>query len=296
MDPHRLRPLVEHSSPDPLAWLTGVAVRAGIPAPERAALDGVRTLPERWALVARTGGITPEALARLVAAHYRLDVANLGPANPRALRLVPASVAWTHQVLAVGESDRNVFLATADPTSTAAEEAVEIASGRRPVFRIAPPAAVRRAIAACYPEPATAAEAPVAVAAPLGASAPILVVDDDDVVRALLRSLLETEGFAVHEAGDGHEALGRLAEQAFGLVITDLRMPVLDGRGLVRRVRAVPPPPGTRPVPIIVVTSSEDEAEELTLMDLGADDYVRKPFEPARLRARVRAVLRRSGA
>ena len=116
----------------------------------------------------------------------------------------------------------------------------------------------------------------------------ILVVDDDPKTVASVRLYLEHGGCAVISAGDGREALGRAAtEPRPDLVVLDLMLPGLDGFAVCRRLREI------SDVPIIMLTARSTEEDRLEGLDLGADDYVIKPFSPRELAARVRAVLRR---
>jgi two-component system KDP operon response regulator KdpE len=115
----------------------------------------------------------------------------------------------------------------------------------------------------------------------------ILVVDDEAGIRKVARDALERAGHEVETAVDGEDALGVLEEKQYALVITDLNMPRLDGRGLVRRIRE------SSDVPILVLTVRQEEREKVRLLDEGADDYVTKPFGVAELVARARALLRR---
>jgi len=110
----------------------------------------------------------------------------------------------------------------------------------------------------------------------------ILVVDDDAGVRYTLRDVLEDEGYAVDEAEDGAEALERLAEDTFHLVLSDLRMPNLDGLELLRRIRERPQPPR-----VVLITAHGSERTAVEAMKHGAYDYFRKPFEPDELLAVV---------
>ncbi|HEX9109571.1 MAG TPA: ATPase, T2SS/T4P/T4SS family [Longimicrobiales bacterium] len=121
----------------------------------------------------------------------------------------------------------------------------------------------------------------------------ILLAEDDPVQSRLARGVLEKAGFEVTEAADGHVAWVTLrGTGGFSLVLTDLRMPNLDGTALLERIRGSE---ATADVPVVVLTSVAEEELEVALLDKGADDYIRKPFEPARLVARVRAALRRAG-
>ena len=115
----------------------------------------------------------------------------------------------------------------------------------------------------------------------------ILVVDDEAGIRKVTRDALERAGHEVETAVDGEDALGILEEKECALVITDLNMPRLDGRALVRRIRE------KSDVPILVLTVRQEEREKVRLLDDGADDYVTKPFGVAELVARAHALLRR---
>src|SRR5919106_4097758 len=115
----------------------------------------------------------------------------------------------------------------------------------------------------------------------------ILVVDDEPRITRLVRDYLERAGFAVSVARDGEEALMRARTERPDLVILDLGLPRLDGLDVTRRLRA------DGNVPIIMLTARDDETDKLIGLELGADDYVTKPFSPRELVARVRAVLRR---
>jgi type II secretory ATPase GspE/PulE/Tfp pilus assembly ATPase PilB-like protein len=118
----------------------------------------------------------------------------------------------------------------------------------------------------------------------------ILVVDDDPEDRLLVRTILKKEGWEVEEARDGDEALKRLSGAVpFDLVVLDLEMPNRDGRQVVAALRE-----SGNQVPVIVLTGSPDPADEYRLMEGGADDYLRKPLDPPRFLARVRAALRRA--
>jgi DNA-binding response OmpR family regulator len=119
--------------------------------------------------------------------------------------------------------------------------------------------------------------------------AKILVVDDDDDIRLLLRELLTRAGYDVDEAADGRAALRRLYESQPALVLLDVSMPELDGFQTLERVRDL------SDVPVIMVTARADELEKVRGLGAGADDYVAKPFGRQELLARVAALLRRSG-
>jgi two-component system alkaline phosphatase synthesis response regulator PhoP len=117
--------------------------------------------------------------------------------------------------------------------------------------------------------------------------ATILVVDDEPKITQLVRDYLERAGFGVVTAGDGREALMRAHTERPDLVILDLGLPQLDGLDVTRSLRR------DGDLPIIMLTARDDETDKLIGLELGADDYVTKPFSPRELVARVRAVLRR---
>jgi len=118
----------------------------------------------------------------------------------------------------------------------------------------------------------------------------ILVVDDEAQITRVLRRGLESAGFQVRIASDGRSGLESFRAWLPDLVITDLSMPGLDGLGLCERIRQL------SEVPILVLSVREDETTKVKALDLGADDYVAKPFGMAELTARIRALLRRTSA
>ena len=121
---------------------------------------------------------------------------------------------------------------------------------------------------------------------------PILVVDDDPEDRLLVRTVLKKHGFEVQEAADGHEALELIGEgRRHALVVLDLEMPTVNGREVLASLRGSH---STAALPVFVLTGSPDPEDEYRLMAAGADDYLRKPLDPPRFIARVRAALRRA--
>jgi DNA-binding response OmpR family regulator len=118
----------------------------------------------------------------------------------------------------------------------------------------------------------------------------ILLVDDEDSVQKLLSYPLERDGFRVVHARDGEEALARFAEEDVDLVVLDLMLPKLDGLEVCKRLRA------ESTVPIIMLTARDDELDKVLGLELGADDYITKPFSIREFRSRVRALLRRAAA
>jgi DNA-binding response OmpR family regulator len=119
-------------------------------------------------------------------------------------------------------------------------------------------------------------------------SSTILLVDDEDSVQKLLAYPLEREGFRVLQARDGEEALMRFAAEDVDLVVLDIMLPKLDGLEVCKRLRA------ESEVPIIMLTARDEEPDRVAGLELGADDYVSKPFSPRELSARIKAILRRS--
>jgi type IV pilus assembly protein PilB len=121
----------------------------------------------------------------------------------------------------------------------------------------------------------------------------IFIAEDDPVQRLLVSTSLEKGGFRVAQASDGTEALRRISEgEECALLLTDLHMGEMNGDVLIRRLRENPKTAG---LPIVVLTGSEEAEREAELIDAGADDYIRKPVDAARLLSRVRAALRRAG-
>jgi two-component system, OmpR family, response regulator len=116
----------------------------------------------------------------------------------------------------------------------------------------------------------------------------ILLVDDEESVQRLLAYPLEREGFRVVQARDGQEALDRFAAHQIDLVVLDVMLPRLDGLEVCKRLRA------ESNVPIIMLTARDDELDKVLGLELGADDYITKPFSIREFRSRVRALLRRA--
>jgi len=137
-------------------------------------------------------------------------------------------------------------------------------------------------------------------ATPIGPSAPapdpgartrplVLLADDEDAIREELVAFLERAGFDVHAVVDGAQALAAVAAVEPDLCVLDVVMPALDGREVLRRMRAE-----DRWNPVVLLTRVGQSGERATALDEGADDYLTKPFDPSELAARVRAVLRRA--
>ena len=118
----------------------------------------------------------------------------------------------------------------------------------------------------------------------------VLVVEDEHNIATVVRIALERDGHRVVLVRTGEEALAELPRHPVGLVVLDLGLPGMDGLEVCRRIRA-----GSS-LPIIMLTARDEEADRVVGLELGADDYVPKPFSPRELAARVKAVLRRSTA
>ena len=119
-------------------------------------------------------------------------------------------------------------------------------------------------------------------------AARILVVDDEEGNRRLLREILEPQGYEVLEAADGEEALAALAERAPDLVLLDLMMPRRDGYSVCREIKS---DPRTRLVPVIILTTLDEMQDKLKAIELGADDFLNKPFHTIELTTRIRSLL-----
>jgi DNA-binding response OmpR family regulator len=119
-------------------------------------------------------------------------------------------------------------------------------------------------------------------------SARILLVDDEQSIQTLLSYPLRKEGYEVVQATDGRQALERFDEQAFDLVVLDVMLPLVDGLEVCRRLR------GRSSVPIIMLTAKSEEIDKVVGLELGADDYITKPFSLREFSSRIKAALRRT--
>jgi DNA-binding response OmpR family regulator len=117
----------------------------------------------------------------------------------------------------------------------------------------------------------------------------VLVVDDEPIVREVVVRYLQREGYKTLEAADGNRARELVERDEPNLVVLDLMLPGMDGLALCRWIRS------TSQLPVIMLTARGEEADRIVGLELGADDYVTKPFSPRELAARVRSVLRRAG-
>lgn len=118
----------------------------------------------------------------------------------------------------------------------------------------------------------------------------ILVIEDESRIREMIKEYLENEGFFITEAGDGAQGIDKFENEDFDLIVLDVMLPKIDGWSVCREIRR-----GSQ-VPIIMLTARGEEYDRLFGFELGVDDYMVKPFSPRELTARIKAVLRRSGA
>jgi type II secretory ATPase GspE/PulE/Tfp pilus assembly ATPase PilB-like protein/ActR/RegA family two-component response regulator len=132
---------------------------------------------------------------------------------------------------------------------------------------------------------------PVDGAAAGTVEAKVLLVDDEDQLRRVMRDLLEREGYVVTEARDGVEALDQIDRHAPDIIVLDLNLPGLDGYGVLSHLRSRP---ATVDIPVVVLTAQGDEDNEVRVFEMGADDFLSKPFRARALSARLQAVLGRS--
>jgi DNA-binding response OmpR family regulator len=119
----------------------------------------------------------------------------------------------------------------------------------------------------------------------------LLMIEDDARLAAMVGEYLTQSGYAVTHMGDGEAGLEALRREPFDLVVLDLMLPGIDGLEVCRRIRALPD--GAARVPVLMLTAKGDPMDRIIGLELGADDYLPKPFEPRELLARIRAVLRR---
>jgi DNA-binding response OmpR family regulator len=126
------------------------------------------------------------------------------------------------------------------------------------------------------------------VTAVAGETQTILVVEDEQAIASFVAAYLRKDGFTVRMTASGREALSLVSSEAPSLVILDLMLPDLDGMEVCRRIRA------TSTLPVLMLTARDDDLDKIAGLEVGADDYLTKPFNPRELVARVRAILRRS--
>jgi DNA-binding response OmpR family regulator len=132
---------------------------------------------------------------------------------------------------------------------------------------------------------------PIADSAAAVTGAKVLLVDDEDMLRRVMKDLLERDGYSVVEARDGVEALDQVDRHAPDIIVLDLNLPGLDGYGVLTHLRSRPT---TAHIPVMVLTARGDEENEVRVFEMGADDFLSKPFRARALSARLAAVLGRA--
>jgi CheY-like chemotaxis protein len=271
-------------------WLVSVVRAAKVPGSDSLSVDSETATAEAWAQVGNATGLGQDALADLVARHFRLPRANLKEAD-HAWRLVPADVARRLNVFPLRYSDRHLTIASADPVSMEAERELSSVSGRSIQSEIAPPHLIDEAISMAYAE--FLADQHQSAKSPQDKGKQhILVVEDDPDTRLLIRAALQKSGYRVTEVGDGASALKHLNAENdhFDLATLDLQLPDMHG---VEILQALRDSLRNAFLPVIVATGNEDPKVQQKLFEAGADDFIVKPVDPTRFVTRVQAVLRR---
>jgi CheY-like chemotaxis protein len=240
-------------------------------------------------------GLTDEQTAyRALASAAHLPFADLNTLHPSPLaqHLVPISVLRRHEVLPLAVDDKEIRYVTATPHNLEADRAVSMSTGRPTMAMLTCRSDLRKALAADiasgnHPSPTAK---PSSGRPSVSARPSVLIVDDEATTRTLVKLLLERDGYRVLEAFNGKHALDIAAEQDVDLFVMDLLMPELDGYGAILALRHQERHAAT---PIVVVTTEEGPVVEKQVLDLGADDYILKPFEPTNLTSRIKAAFRR---
>ena len=227
------RPVIEH-------WLVTVARAAGLEGAETLHLDADTSTADAWAQVTLTTGTPAEEMAGRVAAHFRLNVANLDDRDPHAEKLIPAAVARRLNVVPLRHTDRTLTIASADPVGMGAERELTALAGRTVHPEVTFPDAINAALDRVYSERSAQSQEAVRATPDDRGGPHVLVVDDDDDARALLRSALEGRGYRVSEASDGGDALVALnqTDDTIHLVTLDLQMRELHGLNTLRKMRS----------------------------------------------------------
>lgn len=291
-------------------WVAVAVGMSAVRVPE--VLAEAEDVEDAWSRVRAEQGLDDAEMTRRMADYLGLTVAETTRRSRSARRLLPEVFMASHGIVPLEEDSVSITVATADPVSLSQEVEVRRLTGRRPVFAVAPPAAIGAVLAGILDEearPVLEARSPsvesetseggppgrgVARSSPRSSvdATRVLVVDDEESARLLVRTLLEKRGYSAVEASDGIEALRVIdAADDVGIAVVDLKMPRMDGLELIWELRDTP---RWADLPIIVVTGEQDEVLETQIMEEGADDYVRKPIDPRLFLARVESTLRRS--
>ncbi len=287
-------------------WLVGAARALDLSGAENLEADPTAKTSDVWARLVETTGVSEAEVTEQLAERYLMKVADLASAEQYAARLVPAIVAVKYNVLPLRYTDRTLDVATADPHDVDAEREVSRLATRAVRFELAPPEAIRDAVANAYvgsgqPKKGEAAPSEAAVSADGDGPSEdqvekderthVLVVDDDPETATLLESFLVGKGFRVTAASSGPSALEVLeADASVDAISLDYYMHPMNGLKVLKAIRKKP---SLDHLPVVVLTSSEDRNIEMSLFEAGADDYVVKPLDPPRYFLRLRAVLRR---
>jgi CheY-like chemotaxis protein len=240
-------------------------------------------------------GLTDEQTSYRALAHAaHLPFADLNTLHPSPLaqHLVPISVLRRHEVLPLAVDDKEIRYVTATPHNLDADRAVSMSTGRPTMAMLACRSDLLKALAADiasgnHPAPAPQPSSGRPSVSPRPS---VLIVDDEATTRTLVKLLLERDGYRVLEAFNGKHALDIAAAHDVDLFVMDLLMPELDGYGAILALRHQERHAAT---PIVVVTTEEGPVVEKQVLDLGADDYILKPFEPTNLTSRIKAAFRR---
>ena len=240
-------------------------------------------------------GLTDEQTAyRTLANAAHLPFADLKTLHPSPLaqHLVPVSVLRRHEVLPLAVDDKEIRYVTATPHNLEADRAVSMSTGRPTMAMLTCRSDLLKALAADFSSPnhPSSSAKPSAGRPGVSPRPSVLIADDEATTRTLVRLLLERDGYRVFEAFNGKHALDIAAAQDVDLFVMDLLMPELDGYGAILALRHQERHAAT---PIVVVTTEEGPIVEKQVLDLGADDYILKPFEPTNLTSRIKAAFRR---
>jgi CheY-like chemotaxis protein len=240
-------------------------------------------------------GLTDEQTSYRALAHAaHLPFADLNTLHPSPLaqHLVPISVLRRHEVLPLAVDDKEIRYVTATPHNLEADRAVSMSTGRLTMAMLTCRSDLLKALAADIASGNHPAPAPqLSSGRPSVSPRPsVLIVDDEATTRTLVKLLLERDGYRVLEAFNGKHALDIAAAHDVDLFVMDLLMPELDGYGAILALRHQERHAAT---PIVVVTTEEGPVVEKQVLDLGADDYILKPFEPTNLTSRIKAAFRR---
>jgi CheY-like chemotaxis protein len=225
---------------------------------------------------------------RVLASAAQLQFADLHQVQASALarHLVPPSVLHRHEVLPLAVDDKEIRYVTANPCNQEADRAVSMSTGRSTTVMVTSRSDLRAVLA----DDSIGASKPGPGRHAVPARPSVLIVNDEATTRTLVRLLLERDGYHVLEAFNGRHALEIASTHDVDLVVMDLLMPEVDGYEAILALRQQERHAAT---PIIVVTTEEGPAVERQALDLGADDYILKPFEPTVLTCRIKAAFRR---